>query len=154
MNRENLYRGKRKDNGEWVEGSLQKHTTIFADGEKRHDYHIVAIEVGADCYECDSDMPYETTYTQVVDEAVRYDTICEHLGSTDINKKKLFEGDIVRAFLTYKPEQECIGVIEYDTGNACYMIRTVRGSYLDFNKFYRHEVIGNKWDNPELLKTA
>lgn len=153
MNRENLYRGKSKKSGKWVEGSLQKNTTIFADGEKRHDYHIVTIHVGADCYECDADMPYKTTYMQSVDEPVEYDTICEHLGKTDINDKKLFEGDIVKAIL-YHNQKEYIGVIEYSTINACYMIRTVSGSFLEFSMFSLHEVIGNKWDNPELLKTA
>lgn len=152
MNRENLYRGKSKKSGEWVEGSLQKHTTVFVDGEVRHAYRIVKFQEGADCFECDSDEPYETTYLQGVDEVVEYSTICEYLGRTDINDIRLFEGDIVRAFLNYNPEQECIGVIEYNTYNACYMIKTVKGSFLPFSTFHRQEVIGNKWDNPELLK--
>lgn len=153
MNRENLYRGKRKDNGEWVEGSLQKHTTVFADDEVRHSYNIVIIQNGADCFACDSDMPYKTIWMQRINAEVEYDTICEHLGKTDINGKNLFEGDIVKAVLNHN-QKEYIGVIEYSTINACYMIRTVSGSFLEFSMFSLHEVIGNKWDNPELLKTA
>lgn len=150
MNRQVLYQGKSKNNGEWVEGSLQKHTTVFVDGEEVHTYRITTIQEGADCLSCDSDLPYNPTYMQGVDEVVEWDTIREYLGKEDINDRKLFEGDIVKCILT-RNQKECVGVIKYSTLNAEYMIKTVSGSLLPFAMFYRHEIIGNKWDNPELL---
>ncbi|MEE0172811.1 MAG: YopX family protein [Dorea formicigenerans] len=83
------------------------------------------------------------------------DTICQYSGRTDKNKKKIFEGDVV------KDSAGVCGEVKfglYTTGFA----DKHQGFYIEFPKesLYRKElgywenkvvVIGNIYDNPELL---
>lgn len=72
------------------------------------------------------------------------ETVCEYTGITDKNGKKIFEGDIVRYLFGYNFTQlEKIGVVKYADG-AYSIISDLENK--DF------EVIGNIYDNPDLLK--
>lgn len=76
------------------------------------------------------------------------ETVGQYIGLTDKNGKKVFEHDIVKA---YDPLDEIsfIGVVKYFDGSF-YICDT------DFCSYYRWadyevEVIGNIYDNPELM---
>lgn len=139
--REIIFKAKRKDNEEWVEGLLWK---------KKYNHNKIFIS----CFP-DKDDNEEVF---VVDP----DTICQYTGLTDKNGRKIWENDIVR----YNEEDWFpYAVVKYgeykNNGNMdCYL-----GFYMDWqNDIYFRvdigywvknrdiEVIGNIFDNPELLK--
>lgn len=86
------------------------------------------------------------------------DTICQYSGRTDKNKKKIFEGDVV------KDSAGVCGEVKFGLYTAGFSIPdTNQGFYIEFPKgsLYRKElgywenkvvVIGNIYDNPELLE--
>lgn len=133
--REILFRGKAVDNGEflnckgnWVEGGI----TFFKDGTP----YI--------CPERFSD------YNEEIE--VDPETVSEFTGLTDKNGKRIFEGDIVE----YNSEGIQRDIVVWSLGEY----RKTAGFGLKRHIFYSiesedskiFEVIGNKWDNPELLK--
>lgn len=99
--REILFRGKRADNGEWVEGDLLH----YESGE-------MAICKGFSKY------GYEAT-----EIAGRYkvlpETVGQYTGLTDRNGKKIFEGDIVRLTDEYN-EIEWTAVVVFGNPNGEY----------------------------------
>lgn len=70
------------------------------------------------------------------------ETICQYTGLTDKNGVKIWENDILK--YTWN-EKEVIDFIQYD-GNMFTYSQSVRWS------LQKDEVIGNIFDNPELLK--
>ena len=87
---------------------------------------------------------------------VDYKTISEYTGLTDKNGKKIFEGDIIKHY-------NCCNIEKYsvDTGRVFFYPQTMR--YLrtstlfpdDCPEIYennKYEVIGNIFENPELLE--
>lgn len=134
MNRKILFRAKRKDNGEWVEGDLE-HT--------KYDDVIWIVDVrGEKCYRCDSD------------------TICQYTGLTDENGRKIWENDIIKC-LKRKEGYDIYKVVwrkwYADFGvepikpkyEAQYPIGLSDGATLHGRDY---KVIGNIFDNPELLE--
>ena len=76
--------------------------------------------------------------------------LMQSIGLTDINGKEIFEGDVIKA--TYVNnigvEVEAIkvlGVVYFNYGAYC-----VDGYY--FKELNNLEVIGNKYENPEILE--
>ena len=78
-------------------------------------------------------------------KTVEYKTLGQYTGLTDKNGKKIFEGDIVKGTFLGFPIP-----IEDDVFSICWQ-EDVAG-YMA-NSFEDVEVIGNIYDNPELLET-
>ena len=143
--REYIFRGKRKDNGELVEGFY-----VCLNSKSHRIYNGCA---ETDCGD------YYPAWFEVIPE-----TVGQYTGLTDKNRVKIFEGDIVRTQPFFdKPyskkakSTQHIGVVEYidgDTG-AEWRVRIedyIGYGYCAFSAFHNCEVIGNIHDNPELLK--
>ena len=127
-----LFKAKRLDNGEWVEGDL----IHSFDGENRF-----AISNAAGLYEI---VPY---------------TICQYTGLTDKNGNKIWENDVCY----YDDIDVCVvrfGEYDNNTGHKHvgfytawrkykYMFRSDIGFWVKEREL---EVIGNIFDNPELLE--
>lgn len=146
MNREILFRGKRIDNGEWVIGDLRQYTFISDDCEDFYEIDTMSATIG-----------YGHSYK------VDRDSIGQYTGLTDSKGNKIFDGDILQEYWFGK--HNVLGVVEYgagtfDSGHYRYTgfyYRDKRGDVDHTNlhpmliKEYGIEVIGNIYDNPELL---
>ena len=76
--------------------------------------------------------------------------LMQYTGLHDKNGKEIYEGDIVK--VTYKNETE-IFEVRYDEENTCFRMYYEDLKFLDFaiEEVDLYEVIGNIYDNPELL---
>ncbi len=89
-------------------------------------------------------------------------TIGQFTGQHDKNGKEIYEGDIVKhsLFDFFDNEEQHKSVVEYCNGMAAFFVKLSEdsdyGSYLELGWVYKEdqeiEVIGNVYDNPELLK--
>lgn len=133
--REILFKAKRLDNGEWVEGSLI--STEDNSGFILRSKTKAFIPKGTNTF-CSTEC-YEIDQT----------TLCQYTGLTDKNGKKIWENDIVRN------EEGDIGVVQWFEEHAAFMIWNKTKNcvcYLAENDFLKIEIVGNEFDNPELLE--
>lgn len=126
--REILFKGKRIDNGEWVEGNL-----ISASDGRR------AISETSGNWELYTCFP---------------ETICQFTGLCDKNGKRIWENDILMAHLDEPyPEDVTYETVEW---NVAGWVGRETGStnrqYLDKFDLEHFEVVGNIFDNKELLQ--
>lgn len=136
--REILFRGKRTDNGGWIEGSL----LIYND--------IVSLDPDAE--------PVEYWIMGNSLEQVIPETVGQYTGMNDENGKKIFEGDIFEegTSVIHGPDRYEIAYI-----NASFCFRNITKQNTFWTSFGDNEfglegrwctVIGNIHDNPELLE--
>lgn len=130
MNREILFKAKRIDNGEWVEGM----PLFYQDGSM-------------------------TIYSQKQAQTVGFhiqnnghcdrNTLCQCTGLNDKNGKLIWENDIVTV-----PGDEEPCLIGWDEDCARWSITQYGSHMYDFDNFdgVELEVLGNIFDNPELLE--
>lgn len=133
MNREILFRAKRKDNGKWVEGYYRRIPCM-----RMLEHYI---------------MP-RNPKNRMEQYAIDPDTLCQYTGLTDKNGNNIWENDIVRRTDLYVVSEPSVGFIEYDLENTSFLIHwTDKGEYSPtYHWKDRLEVIGNIFDNPDLLE--
>lgn len=145
MNREILFRGKRIDNGEWVEGYLVEKTDFDAGGVVCQSYIVEKVDFGRNA---DDDIRFcDIDEIEVIPE-----TVGQYTGLTDRNGEKIFDGDIITANIGEHEEE-----LEY-LSDSNIEVTFSKGYFYPFGYAcgWRSwvsdiQVIGNKWDNPELL---
>lgn len=132
--RQILFRAKRIDNGEWVEGS-------FIDSGNHEQVFIYPHYDGASTMPCRN-----LVYHRMI--AVDVETLSQYTGLTDKNGNKIWENDIVK-----DTDIHLLGSVEYDEEHGMYVINEVNDGYQNFQEFWScTEVIGNIFDNEDLLK--
>lgn len=147
--REILFRGKRKDNGEWICGDL------LQDVESGICAIVSYVNLGGNIHDLSESCIF----------AVIPETVGQYTGLTDKNGVKIFEGDIVKG-TAYSATR--IGVIVWIDEISSFGVRHVnapnpaawenssilRCVSLGKTDEFAAEVIGNIYDNPELLNAA
>lgn len=141
--REILFKAKRIDNGEWVEGYYL-----------RDQYH----RSGKDIIFYRKDSDRFTVYTDTVDP----ETLCQFTGRCDKNGNKIWENDIIKYHFG-----EIYALIKYGCYQNCFDSQKAEhiGFYVDWadDKCLRKDLgywinmvdavpVGNIFDNPELLQ--
>ena len=159
--REILFKAKRLDNGEWVEGyylNIAKINHFICTGKIKLDGALKGI-IAPEMYEIDPD------------------TLCQYTGITDKSGQKIWENDVLRGHGDEKDlskavfggfyviDVETLEIVDSVVGWHTEVIETDEISKCEpFNlpmpltEFYinrsEYEVIGNIFDNPELVGGA
>lgn len=148
--REILFRGKRIDNGEWVQGCLVKFgKESFADDDRYGimDKTVLVAKLHKDLNryatlrfgDCDY-IYHNIRIAEIIPK-----TVGQFTGLTDKNGKKIFEGDIVKDITDGVPRE-----VFYSNESAMFLKEGILRSSLG-NPFHL-EVVGNIHDNPEILR--
>lgn len=132
--REILFKAKRIEDGEWIEGYYQKRHDFLGNEE-----HLI--------FYADGHIVWD--HTEIIS-----DTICQYTGLTDKNGKRIWENDILMAHLDESyPEDVTYETVEW---NVAGWVGRETGStnrqYLDKFDLEHFEVVGNIFDNKELLQ--
>ena len=130
-----LFRAKRLDNGQWVQGFICKKKY------KSNKFYI----------SCFHDKDDNEQFF-----AIDPDTICQCTGLKDTDGKLIWENDVVvflDAYSTENGQEEmgCIGRVVWDDETISFQV-TNRLSAESYEVLDECSVIGNIFDNPELLE--
>lgn len=147
--REILFRGKRKDIGEWVYGSLMQIT--YKEENNAIPFRMIF----------EDKFSFVGGYAKSLSRAVvDPETVGQYTGLKDKNGRRIFEGDIVRhhnGSLYADSDNIELGKVYWDE-KYCGWRRTSNGAFhhgcVDNYRISPdciYEVVGNVHDNPELL---
>lgn len=145
MNRQILFKAKRKCNGEWVEGYYRADPDV--------DAHFIC---GWDYYPSENGLERES-FEYEIDPG----TICQYTGLFGKNGEKIWENDIISisAYSYDEPEDDYFGIVAYSEKDACWCLKNSESSeeiicICECFGSYTTEIInrGNIFDNPELLE--
>lgn len=141
------FRGKRLDNGEWVEGSLFNSIWRKPTDGSRVCYIFPDNMIDDNDGDCWEDFA-EVAEQYEVDRA----TVGQYTGLKDKNGKEIYEGDVLRWFVN---DLISTAPVEYRDG-AFWMVRDINTGHGVWNDWLRgeYEILGNIHDNPESLKTV
>lgn len=156
--REILFKAKRVDNGEWVEGyyyKMSETTYCFKEDYERKpvpEHHYILQERMTDW-----GLP-----NQIVQIEVDLRTLCQFTGLCEKNESKIWENDIIKYHFG-----EIYAPIKYGYYQNCFDSQKTEhiGFYVDWtgDKYLRKDLgywidmvyaipVGNIFDNPELLR--
>lgn len=170
MNGEILFRGKRCSDGKWVYGFYVESKYSWQ-GHKPHKSWIVPNAISNGGF-----------FNVLGRYAVKDDTVGQYAGLNDKHGVKIFEGDIVKRSSVYSDDSRYYycGVVFFDGRDASFKLRMFKQVFdgRDIGLFecvddiecnfvtnvvydgqtpqedeYYYEVIGNVYDNSELLST-
>lgn len=131
--REILFKGKRIDNDEWIDGYYQKRHDFLGNEE-----HLIF---------------YADGHTVWDHTEVSSGTICQFTGLCDKNGKRIWENDVV--WLVCNGEEHVYQIV-WDNSELDFKATNGEENYgLNFEYLLccdEIEVIGNIFDNPELLQ--
>lgn len=131
-----LFKAKRTDNGEWVTGYLYR---LSENNPPFIMLRKLMFRKYGESYEVDEH------------------TICQCTGLKDKNGKLIWENDVVGFWDTYstengQAEMDCIGKVVWDDETISFQV-TNRLSAESYEVLDECSVIGNIFDNPELLES-
>ena len=131
--REILFKAKRVDNGEWVEGCL----VIDHSRSNLFEYRMQPVESGV-----------------LYAPPINSETLCQFTGLCDKNGKKIWENDILMAHLDESyPEDATYEAVEWGVaGWVAHEANSIDRQYIDEFDLEHYEVVGNIFDNKELLQ--
>ena len=140
--REILFRGKRLDNGEWVEGYYARKGA----DEESYKHNICVSNFHSD-YQSNLLYPF-----YFVDYEVDPESVGQYTGLNDMSDKRIFEGDILSYNGCHYKVLFFAGYARFAPTRDAYLAK--RFGFQPFCGFDMRcaEVIGNIHDNPELLK--
>lgn len=137
--REILFKAKRKNNGEWVEGCYAE--------SKGKTFIGIDISISIDEFEV-----FCTPIIRWIE--VDPETLCQFTGRCDKNGKKIWENDILMAHLDKSyPEDATYETVEWNiNGWGTRENGSMDREYLGEFDLEHYEVVGNIFDNKELLQ--
>lgn len=142
--REIKFRGKRIDNGEWVYGSLVNN--LFFNAETKVPCCDILSPDEYEDYDSFDDM-------EDIAVSVNPETVGQYTGLKDKNGKKIYEGDIGHTLIGRysEPKKTFLAVVNCD---RCFweFSEIGRDKPHEIWPNDQFEIVGNRWDNPELLE--